>query len=113
MRIQEDQLRRNNIVIDVIAESPKEKWKDTENKLHQMLYDYRRWCDNRKAAESSIITKLYNYKDKEYILKNAHHLKDTNIYIYEDFSKETMAIRKSLWDKIKKLRQQGKYGVIK
>ena len=23
-----------------IAESPKENWKDTENKLRQMLYDY-------------------------------------------------------------------------
>ena len=34
-------------------------------------------------------------------------------YIYEDFSKETMAIRKSLWDEVKKLKQQGKYAVIK
>ena len=31
--------QRNNIKIDRKAESPKENWKDLENKLHQMLYD--------------------------------------------------------------------------
>ena len=46
-------------------------------------------------------------------MKNNQHLKDTNIYIYEDFSKETMAIRKSLWDEVKKVQQRRKYAVIK
>ena len=46
-------------------------------------------------------------------MKNTHHLKDTNIEIYEEFMKETMATRKSLWDEVKKLQQQGKYALIK
>ena len=40
MRMQEDWSRRNNIRIDRIDESPKENWKDIDNKLYQMLYDY-------------------------------------------------------------------------
>ena len=38
--MQEDWSRRNNIRIDRIDESPKENWKDIDNKLYQMLYDY-------------------------------------------------------------------------
>ena len=40
MRIQEDRSRRNSIRIEGIVELPKENWKDTENKLRKMLYDY-------------------------------------------------------------------------
>ena len=29
--------------------------------------------------------KFLSYKDKEYILKNAHYLKHRSVYIYEDF----------------------------
>ena len=65
----------------------------------------------------TIVTKLLNNKDKEYILENTLHLtkdtEDTNIYVYDDFSKEKIAMRKLLWDKVKKLRRQGKYAVIK
>ena len=31
----------------------------------------------------------------------------------EDFSKKTVEIRKKLWDQVKKLREDGKYAVIK
>ena len=31
----------------------------------------------------------------------------------EDFSKEAVEIRKKLWDQVKKLREDGKYPVIK
>ena len=115
MRIQERQSRRNNIRSDGIAESPKVNQKDAENKLHQMLYEgnyFEKW-DKSKEEPSTIVAKLFNYKDKEYILKNTHHLKDTNIYIYEDYSKEILAIGKSLWDEVKKLRQQGKCAIVK
>ena len=114
MRIQERQSRRNNIRSDGIAESPKVNRKDAENKLHQMLYEgnyFEKW-DKSKEEPSTIVAKLFNYKDKEYILKNTHHLKDTNIYIYEDYSKEILAIGKSLWDEVKKLRQQGKCAIV-
>ena len=33
--------------------------------------------------------------------------------VREDFSKEAVEIRKKLWDQVKKLREDGKYAVIK
>ena len=39
MKIQENQSRRSNIRIDRLAESTSKNWKNTENKLQQMLYD--------------------------------------------------------------------------
>ena len=55
----------------------------------------------------------FNYKDKVEIMKNAKNLKDIGIYINEDYSNETMAIRKELWSKVKQLRLEGKFAVIK
>ena len=44
--------------------------------------------DKSKQQPCVIIENLLNYKEKEYLLQNTQHLKDTNIYIYEDLSKE-------------------------
>ena len=41
-----------------------------------------------KQGPRTFVAKLLNYKDKEYILKNTHHLKDTNIYVNEIFQKK-------------------------
>ena len=46
------------------------------------------------------------------MLKNATKLKDTGYYISEDFSKETIEIRKESWKKVKKLRKNGKYAIL-
>ena len=47
--------------------------------------------------------RFLNYKDKTKILKNAKKLKSKNIFINEDFSLETMELRKELWEKVKTL----------
>ena len=44
---------------------------------------------------------------KQEFLKNSHRLKGTTYYINEDFSKETPAYRKELWEKRKALRKEG------
>ena len=38
----------------------------------------------------TIICQLNKFKDKQQILNNAKKLRDTDIFIYEDFSKNTM-----------------------
>ena len=68
---------------------------------------------HKDGKQRTIIIKLLNYKDKVEIMKNAKNLKDTGIYINEDYSNETMAIRKELWSKVKQLRLEGKFAVIK
>ena len=42
-----------------------------------------------------------------------YKLEDTSYSVREDFSKETVEMRKKLWDQVKKLRGDGKYTVIK
>ena len=101
MRIQEDRSRQKNILIEVIAESPKENWKDTEKNYIRCctttLTSQKEWLmkgrtelksERLRQGPRTIVAKLLNYKDKGHILKNTHHLKDTNIYIYKDFSKK-------------------------
>ena len=51
---------------------------------------------------------MLDYREKILILKNAHKLKGTGIYINEDFSRETTEIRKRLWNDVIKLTNQGK-----
>ena len=43
----------------------------------------------------TIICKVTKFKDKQKILKSAKCLKDTGIFIYEDFCKDTMDLRKN------------------
>ena len=45
-------------------------------------------------------------------MKKANQLKGTGYYINEDFSKETLEIRKENWKKVKQLRENGKYAVL-
>ena len=46
-------------------------------------------------------------------MRNVYELKDTGYYINEDFSKATLNIRADLWDKVKRLREEGYFYVIK
>ena len=107
MKIQENWSRRNGIHIDGIVESGKQNWKDTDNKLHQMLYDF------LDITEGGVIERAHRAEKRDKSEKRARTIVDTNVYIHGDFPKETMAIRKLLWEEVKKLRQQGKYAVVK
>ena len=40
-------------------------------------------------------------------MKNAKKLKNTNIFVDEHFSPETMEYRKQLWEEVKELRKKG------
>ena len=47
----------------------------------------------RKGTRSRmIICKFLRFKDKQKILQNVKKLKNTDIYIYEDFSNDTMEL---------------------
>ena len=47
------------------------------------------------------------FKEKKLVIKNAKNLKNTNIFIDEDFSPETMEYRKQLCEEVKELRRKG------
>jgi hypothetical protein len=59
---------------------------------------------NRKPR--SIVMKLLNFKDKQRILRECRKLKDTNIFVYEYFSKDSVALRRTLMQEVKRLRNE-------
>lgn len=114
LRMLEDRGRRNNLKIDGIKESEKETWEECEEKIKDVLKNKlnvsgieierahrmgRKRFGNVKPR--TIIFKLLNWKQKELILKNTKRLKDTGIYINEDFSDATIEIRKKLLTEMK------------
>ena len=131
LRIQEDRSRRNNIRVDGIEEDENKTLENTKNKLRSFLYNEleiidelfieRAFCVRRKASVKSngnntpgtIVAKLLDYKEKEEIMRRRYKLKDTMYSVREDVSKETVQIRRKLWDQVNKLREDGKHAVIK
>ena len=70
---------------------------------------------SRELIETSptIVLNLLSYKDKELVLKNSKKLSGTGIYINEDYSEETMKIRKQLRVQMREERAKGKFCVLK
>ena len=68
---------------------------------------------NSNNTPITIVAKFLDYKEKEEVMRRRYKLKETTYSVREDFSKETVEIRKKLWDQVKKLREDGKYAVIK
>ena len=56
----------------------------------------------------TIIYKNLRFKAKENVLRKAKLLKGTDIFINEDYCKDTVEYRKELWQKVKLLESQGK-----
>ena len=83
----------NNIIIDCAR---RKKGKATRN------------TTPGKKQPRTIVIKLGNDKDKSMILINVHKLKKSDIFINDDFSKESTYLRKELWKEVKQLRSEGK-----
>ena len=54
---------------------------------------------------STVVVKLLHFKDKQDILHEAKSRKIRNFYFKEDFSRETLAIRKGLSNEVVRLRE--------
>ena len=67
---------------------------------------------NKDRRSKMIVLKLLNYKDKVKVFRNVNKLKNSGIYVNEDYCKERTDRRKELWKEVKLLRDQGKYAVI-
>ncbi|XP_057304910.1 uncharacterized protein LOC130641911 [Hydractinia symbiolongicarpus] len=115
LREMEDRSRRNNLRIDGLAEHEKGSWEDCKQKVKNLLKQklnleniiieriHRVRPMTEKEGPRTIVAKLLNWEDKEAILMNAKKLKNTCIYIYEDFSAATRLIRKEKWIEVRDL----------
>ena len=125
LRIQEDRSRRNNIRIDGIKENENETWQECKMKVGKFLETnfnlkdirieraHRIKSSSAKAGPKTIVAKILDWDDKQTIINRSSELKNTGFFINEDFSAETLEIRKKLWSEVKDLRRKGKYAVIK
>ena len=100
-----DWSRRDNLRFDGVTEYENESWNDTEEVLKDFLFEHlslwnikseraHRTGERKEDTSRTIVAKFSSYKTKELILKNARQLKDTGYYINEDFSRETVEIRR-------------------
>ena len=122
----EDRLRRNNVGIDGIAEEPEETWEKCDRKVQRLLseeldinhvvigrahrvkgYSHEK-KNSKKLRSRTIVCKLLSFVHKARILNNSHRLKGNTYYVNEDFSKETLAYWKELWEKVKALKKEDK-----
>lgn len=127
-RALEDRSRRNNLRVDGLEERENETWKDCEKKIKMLMVkklkmekDYaegivieraHRVGQKKKDKPRTVIFKLLNYKDKEEIIGKRKMLKNSGIYIDEDFSFETIQIRKKLRKDMYAEREKGRFSYI-
>lgn len=97
----ENQCRRNNLVINGLGpDKADETWAETESKVQELLttklklndtIEFERAHMNGKFSGNgekprSVVMKPLCFKDKQLILSRANYLKNTSIYINEDYS---------------------------
>ena len=127
----EDRSSRSNLSIDGINEEKDETWEMCETKIKNIFQEKQEIRNEiiierthrtkgkttrnntaRKNQPRTTVIKLANYKDKSMILRNVHKLKGSDIFINEDFSKQTTDLRKELWKEVKQLRSEGKIAYL-
>ncbi len=116
----------NKKVVDGILESPNEKWIDSEEKVKPLIPEKLKLDHNRVILERAhrtgklwnstrsrpIVVKFLRYKDKEAVLQRAKCLKDTNIYVNEDFPEAIRQKRKELLSAMRAAREWGKIALL-
>jgi transcriptional antiterminator Rof (Rho-off) len=124
----EDRSRRCNIRLDGVYEHTNESWDDTKAKVKLCLKDNLKISENieierahripandfqrKNKLPRTIVCRLFRYSDKEKVLVKRGLLRETNIYINEDFSEETTRTRKELHFEAKKHRAEGRYARV-
>ena len=116
----EDHSRRNNIRIDGIEEEQYETWDRCKEKVQKVIKDklgiedeveidrcHRmkksekdRLNNERNSRPRTIICRLLRFKEKPRFIQSSKKLRNTCIFIYGDFYKDTMDLRKQSWEKV-------------
>ena len=115
----EDRSRQNNLRINGVEETPNERWdgkvqsiikEELEITAEIELERCHRTGKFKKnqSKPRTIVCEFLRFKGKEKTFKNSKKSKDTGIFIFEDFCKETVELRKSLWQEVLEHRWQGR-----
>ena len=120
----EDRHRRNNIRIDGVPENLKENWEETAEKVKSLIKHKIKINDNIEIERAhrvgrrdnnkprTIVCKLLRFNDKTKIQRNLKNLKDSGVYVNDDFSEETARLRQDLFRQQKIHRDNGKFAKV-
>ena len=116
----EDRPRRNNLCIDDIKEINNDSWENCEQQEKLNIEKNIQIDRCHRAGKKHInhprttFCRITKFKVKQLILKNSNKLKNSIIYIciYEDFSRDTMELRKQLWEDVLEYCRQGNYAYL-
>ncbi|CAB4040444.1 Hypothetical predicted protein [Paramuricea clavata] len=122
----ENRSRRNNIRVTGIPEKRSETWDDSEamvksvlkeklglasepriERAHRVGYSTKQDGSPRNAPRP-IVCRLYDWKEKEHVLKQARIHKPSGIYVNDDVAEATMVKRREQIHKLKQAKQEGK-----
>ena len=65
-----------------------------------------------KSKPQTVVCKFLRFEDKPEVLQNAKKLKNKRIFIYEEFSKATVELKKSLWEGVLQYWQENKIAYL-
>ena len=116
----EDRSRRNNLRIYGISNSKYETLEKCEEKVDEVFREklglenihielahrVKRVKKDKSIKPRTIVWKLVSFKEKKLFMKNAKKVKNTKMFMDEDFCPETVQYRKQLWEEVKELRRK-------
>ena len=125
----ENQTRRNNLVIEGIkTDKADETWAETETKVKELFTSKLKLDPDTVEIERAhrngkfrgdpekprpVVVKLLRFKDKQLIMTRARaNLRDTSVYINEDFSDQLRKKRAELLPAMREARARGDYAII-
>lgn len=119
----EDRNRRNNLIFFGIAQEQNETWEQTEQKVRDVIRDkmnlnsefeieraHRIYNGPSSRANGSkpIIVTFSRFKDRANVQKNSYKLKGSDIFVNEDYCKNTRRIQKLLRERQKEIKDHVK-----
>lgn len=116
---QEDYSRRKNLRISGLEEQRDETWEQTsaavtsllESKLQLpgvVLERAHRVGPRRETKPRTIVARFTRYSDREAAIRRGSHLKGTNVFLNEDMSPASLAIKNAQMPLFKQARAEGK-----
>ena len=122
----ENRSRRNNLRIVGIPEKPGETLEESDELMKSTLIEklglntgppieraHRTGKSSRSGSSQTrdvprpIVCQLYDWKEKEHILKQARILKPTSLFVNEDVAQTTMAKRREQMSRLRQAKQDG------
>ena len=119
IRIMEDWVRRKNLRITGVAELPNESEQQTTHAVQKLISEKMQVPDTKvlKAfrvnsrdgnnTQRSIVAHLATEQDRNNCLRATAKLKNSDVYVNDDVSSATLAIRRDKMDELKQKRRDG------